>query len=78
MPNVKILLLLDEDVWVGLAAALRDRDYDVVAVGELGRKGLSDDQQFSYAVAEGRAILTHNAGDFIRLAGMFHFSREIG
>jgi predicted nuclease of predicted toxin-antitoxin system len=63
----KIDILLDEDVWVGLAEALREAGYDVVSVNELNRKGLSDEEQMAFATAEGRAILTHNAQDFVPL-----------
>ena len=69
------LLLLDEDVWVGLAAALQDEGYDVVFVSELGRKGISDADQLAYAVSNGRAIITHNVGDFIALAKLY-FEQE--
>jgi predicted nuclease of predicted toxin-antitoxin system len=64
----RIRLLLDEDVWLGLAIALRDRGFDVVHVYELERGGMSDADQLAYSVQEGRAILTHNAKDFIPLA----------
>jgi biotin operon repressor len=36
--------LIDEDVWTGLAEALRQAGYDVVSVNEVGRKGLSDEE----------------------------------
>lgn len=62
------LLLLDEDIWPGLAQALRDRGIDVVSVHELGRTGLSDGEQLAFAVQAGRAILTHNIADFVALA----------
>ncbi len=67
----RVLLLLDEDVWVGLAAALQNEGYDVVSVTGLGRKGLSDAEQLAYAASESRAILTHNAGDFVALARLY-------
>lgn len=44
MSRTKVLLLLDEDVWLGLAAALQERDYDATSVHELGRTGLSDEE----------------------------------
>ena len=69
------LLLLDEDVWTGLAAALQNEGYDVVFVSELDRKGISDAEQLAYSVANGRAIITHNVGDFIALAKLY-FERE--
>lgn len=74
----RIKLLLDEDVWTGLAAALRKAGHDAVSVNELERKGLADEDQMAFAAAEGRAILTHNIQDFAPLAevyfnqGIFH------
>ena len=63
-----IKLFLDEDVWTGLAAALREAGYDAVSVNQVGRKGLSDEDQMAFAVAEGRVIITHNIQDFAPLA----------
>ena len=42
MPDTRPSLLLDEDVWPGLAATLRERGFDAVSVHELDRGGLSD------------------------------------
>ncbi|MCS7179297.1 MAG: DUF5615 family PIN-like protein [Anaerolineae bacterium] len=72
----KIRLLIDEDVSMGsrLAVALRRRGYDAVAVQEIGRVGLSDEEQLHYAVQERRTLLSCNAKDFIRLAEKWYFS----
>jgi len=66
----KIRLLIDEDVSKGprLAAALRRRGFDAMAVQEVGRMGLFDDELLDYAAAEGRAFLTFNIKDFVRYA----------
>ena len=72
----RIKLLLDEDVWVGLAEALREAGYDAVSVNEIVRKGLADEDQMAFAVAEGRAVLTHNIQDFAPLAEIY-FSQGI-
>jgi predicted nuclease of predicted toxin-antitoxin system len=66
----KIRLLIDEDVSKGpqLAAALRRRGFDAVAVQEVGRMGFFDDELLDYAVAEGCAFLTFNIKDFVRYA----------
>jgi hypothetical protein len=42
---VPIKLFLDEDVWTGLAFALREAGYDAVSANDVGRKGLSDEEQ---------------------------------
>jgi predicted nuclease of predicted toxin-antitoxin system len=68
-----IALFLDEDVWLGLAVALRQRGFDAVHVYECERGGLSDPEQLAYAAQEGRAILTHNIGDFASLAVDYAF-----
>jgi predicted nuclease of predicted toxin-antitoxin system len=68
MPERDIRLLIDEDVWDGLAAALREAGYDAVSVAEIERKGFSDEDQLAHASAEQRAIITHNAQDFAPLA----------
>ncbi len=66
-----IKLFLDEDVWTGLAAALCEAEYDTVSVSQVDRKGLSDEDQMAFAVAEGRAIITHNIQDFAPLAAVY-------
>lgn len=69
-----IKLYLDEDVWPGLAAALRERGFDVVHAYEVDRGGVSDPDQLAYAVQQGRAVLTHNAKDFIPLLVDYFFN----
>jgi len=71
-----IKVLLDEDVWTGLAAALRQAGYDALSVNELERKAFSDEEQLAFAVTEGRAILTHNIQDFAPLAEVY-FKQDI-
>jgi len=66
MAPVKILI--DEDVWTGLAEALRQAGYDAASVTELNRRGQSDEEQLMFAAAEERAIITHNIQDFAPLA----------
>jgi predicted nuclease of predicted toxin-antitoxin system len=65
-----IRLLIDEDVSRGpqLAAALRWRGFDAVAVQEIGKMGLSDEELLNYAAMEGRALLTFNVKDFVHYA----------
>jgi hypothetical protein len=68
-----VKLYLDQDGWVGLAAALRDAGYDAVATEEANRKGASDEDQLAYAIGEGRAILTHNARHFVPMVRALFF-----
>ena len=62
-------LLLDE-MWAPvIAAALRDRGHDVVAVAERhDLRGMPDAAIFEAALAEGRAIVTENVVDYRPLA----------
>lgn len=68
MPERALRLLLDEDVWQGLAAALREAGYAAVFVTEAGYKDLSDEEILAEATAAGRAVLSHNIQDFAPLA----------
>jgi hypothetical protein len=68
-----ISIYLDEDVWLGLAATLRERGFDVLHAYEVERGGLPDADQLAYAAQAGRAILTHNAKDFVPLAVEWFF-----
>jgi hypothetical protein len=68
MPEHAIKLFLDEDVWQGLSNALRSAGYDAVSASESDCKGISDEEILEYAVAQGRAVLTHNVQDFAPLA----------
>ncbi len=76
MQNHRALLLLDEDVWPGLAKALRTRGIDAVSVHELGRTGLPDADQLIFAIQEERAFLTHNIADFVGLAVDYHRQQQ--
>lgn len=68
MPESAPRLLLDEDVWQGLAVALREAGYDAVSVTEAGYKSLSDEEILAAATGEGRAVLSHNIQHFAPLA----------
>ena len=60
-----VRLLLDEHYPVRLAAALRRRGHDVVALLELtGAPGDADEDVFVRACAMGRRVVTENIVDF--------------
>lgn len=59
--------LLDEDLPPKVAAIARSLGLDVVSVHEIGRTGLSDDEQLSFAASEFRILVTRNRDDFIAL-----------
>jgi hypothetical protein len=69
-------LYLDEDVWLGLANAGRTQGFDLVHAYEAKRGGLSDTEQLAYATEHGRAILTHNAKDFVPLALDYFYNQR--
>lgn len=71
-----IRLFLDEDVWLGLAAALREKNFDVIHVYEVDRGSLSDREQASFAIQQQRAILTHNKRDYIPFAAEYYWAGE--
>ncbi len=58
-----IRLYLDEDVHKRVAVALRLRHFDVVSAHEVGRCGLSDAEQLTFAAAEGRTLFSYNTAD---------------
>ena len=59
--------LFDEDL-PGMAAEIaRGLGLDAVSVHEIGRRGLSDPEQFAFAMQEGRVMVTRNRDDFRRL-----------
>jgi hypothetical protein len=64
-----IHLFTDEHIFRNLARTLRSRGYDAESCHEAGRanQGISDDGQLAHATRSGRAILTENYVDFIRL-----------
>lgn len=68
IPSLTACLLLDEDVNPALAPLLRQDGFDVRHVDELGRSGLSDEDQLAFAADEGRVLVTHNRDDFLVLA----------
>ena len=59
--------LFDEDLPGSAAEVARGLGLDAVTVHELGRRGLSDREQFDFAMREGRIIVTRNRDDFRKL-----------
>jgi len=64
-----IRIFTDEHIFSALAGALRARGYDAESCQEAGRAGrrLSDEAQLAYSAQTGRAILTYDRLDFLRL-----------
>ena len=59
-----IRLYFDEDVSADIVRNLKHRGFDVLSTREAGRLQLDDDAQLAFAVAEGRALVTHNRRGF--------------
>jgi hypothetical protein len=58
-------LLMDEMFSPSIAAALRDRGDDVIAVAERGElRAINDEAVFAWAISQGRWLLTENVKDF--------------
>ena len=60
-----IKLLIDEDVHLALAEALRRRGHDAAHVREVERLGLADESQLEYAAEQRRCFVTFNVGEFV-------------
>lgn len=71
-----IRLFIDEDVWLGLAAALRERGFDAVHVYEVVRGRLSDREQMDFAIQQRRAILTHNKRHYIPFVAEYYWASK--
>jgi hypothetical protein len=69
MAGLGVKLYSDEDVDPALALGLRQDGYDALSSHEAGRTNqkISDEDQLIYAVQQGRAILSFNTADFIKL-----------
>ena len=59
---------LDEDLSPAIAAILRKDGVDAVSAHEVGNVQLDDRAQLAWATGQGRAIVTANVKDFVRLA----------
>jgi len=58
-------LVLDEMFSPAIAAALRDRGHEVVAVAERGElRAMTDDEVFAWATARGWWLVTENVKDY--------------
>lgn len=63
------LLYADENFDFGVVQELRQLAHDVLRAQEAGmaNRGVPDPDQLAFAISQGRAVLTFNAWDFIRL-----------
>jgi hypothetical protein len=63
-----VKVYLDEDLSPSIALLLRQRGVDATSAHEVVNTQLEDRAQLEYATRDGRAIVTRNVADFIRLA----------
>ena len=71
MNQLFVRLYLDEDVSVLIKQLLSSRGYDLLTTQEANHIGASDAEQLRFAAEQGRAIVTHNHGDFEALAAEY-------
>ncbi|MCP4578711.1 MAG: hypothetical protein GY846_20740 [Deltaproteobacteria bacterium] len=62
---------LDEDISPKIAAILNKRRVDVVSTHDVNMNQASDRAQLEHAASTGRAVVTRNRNDFIRLTVQF-------
>ncbi len=64
---IYISLYFDEDISAEIVENLRHRGFDVLCARDTQRLSLTDDAQLTFAVAQQRALITHNRHDFEKL-----------
>jgi predicted nuclease of predicted toxin-antitoxin system len=60
-------LLADENFAFSVVEELRLLGHDVMTVHEAGQRGTTDAEVLNWATSAGRAVLTFNRRDFVRL-----------
>ena len=64
-------MLLDEHIWVYLAALLREQGFDVYHVTEVGLGNTPDPEILREAAKKHRAVVTFNTQDYLPLARQY-------
>ena len=69
MTGLGIRIYTDEHIFRDLARVLREHGYDAESCQEAGLagRGVSDEDNLVYSTRVGRAILTHDRVDFLRI-----------
>ena len=60
-------LYADEQFPLPIVVLLRELNHNIITVQEAGNAGLSDPEVLEFAINNGRAVLTQNRRDFIKL-----------
>jgi hypothetical protein len=63
-----VKVYLDEDLSPTVDLLLRQRGVDATSAHDVGNSQLGDRAQLEHATGEGRALVTRNVADFLRLA----------
>jgi hypothetical protein len=71
-----VRFLLDENVPLAAAAAMRERGFDTLHVVEAGLQGRTDHEVVEAAIADGRVVVTQDYRDFSVLADALHLGRR--
>src|SRR6266852_8720875 len=76
MAGLGIKVYLDENVHLHLSTALIQRRYNATHALTEGNRKVADEQHLRFATAHGRALVTHNFADFVRLHAQFAQKKE--
>jgi predicted nuclease of predicted toxin-antitoxin system len=71
MAGLGVKVYLDENIHLHLATALNQGGYDAAHALTEGNRKVSDEQHLRFATGQGRAVVTHNFADFVRLHAEF-------
>jgi predicted nuclease of predicted toxin-antitoxin system len=71
MAGTRISLYLDENISFPIADWLRRSGQDVIHAFDENRMHVSDEEHLRYASSLGRALVTHNFADFVRIHAEF-------
>jgi len=72
----KLKIYLNENLSWRISKALREYGYDVVSSHEVDMNNAEDEDQFEFAISEGRTIVTNNFGHFIELYQKYSNERK--
>ncbi len=71
MAGLGVRVYLDENVDIHVTDALQRHGYEATHALREGNMRVSDEQHLRYATLHGRAVVTHNFGDYVRLHADF-------
>ena len=71
MAGLGVRVYLDENVDIHVTDALQRHGYEATHALREGNMRVCDEQHLRYATLHGRAVVTHNFGDYVRLHADF-------